>query len=255
MTNRLEFVSWVRIWPADKEDLVARERLVQQTVDHLLERIVGGELDIEAPLPAQSVLATELHVSRLTVREAVETLRSRGIVDVRHGSGTYVMPPTEWTDADAISAFVGREGAGDQVSLQVIEVRRMIEVGAAETCAYRRTEADLVELDRLVEVMRETHERDDLDGFVVADMAFHGVILRGCRNPFLAVVYEPLIRVLRKTRAQTSAVPVIREHAIAHHTAIAAAVRAGDGPGAREAMRAHMSQTSDDLRIHVLDRS
>ncbi|MDO5628183.1 MAG: FadR/GntR family transcriptional regulator [Mobilicoccus sp.] len=230
---------------------MARERLVQQTVDQLLDRIVDGDYEPGRPLPAQPVLATELNVSRLTVREAIETLRSRRIVKVLHGSGTFVNPPEEWGDIDAISRIVGKENAGEKMSQQVLEVRRMVEIGAAELCAARRTDADLEALDGYVRTMRDAHAEVDVDAFVTADIAFHAVILDGCGNPFLAVVYDPLMRVLRRTRTETSSLAEIREHAIAHHEAIAEAIRSGDAQRSGEAMRAHMQQTGDDLGHYV----
>lgn len=234
---------------------MARERLVSQTVDSLLEAIVSGTYAVDKPLPAQPVLAEELEVSRLTVREAVETLRSRGIVRVVHGSGTYVVPTSEWTDADAISRLVGRDGAGQTVSVQILEARRLIEIGAAEMCAERRTSADVDELGRLLGVMRAAHKRGGVEDFVIADMGFHDVILLGCRNPFLAAVYQPLMRVLQRTRTETSIVPLIREHAIDQHAAILDAIRASDGPRARASMASHMDQTARDLAEHVLGSS
>lgn len=230
---------------------MVRERLVHQTVERLLERIVEGDFPAGDPLPAQPLLATEFNVSRLTVREAIETLRSRGILDVLHGSGTFVNPPEQWTDADAISRLVGREGTGETVSQQILEVRRMVEIGAAQLCAERRDESHLQALETHLQTMRDGHEQGDVDVFVIADMAFHAVVLEGCGNPFLPVVYDPLMRVLRSARAETSAVAEIREHAIEHHAAILEAIRSGDPQVSGEAMRAHMQQTGDDLGEYV----
>lgn len=241
-----------RVGPTEgQEDRVARERLVQQAVEGILDRIVDEEFGAGEPLPSQTELAQQLGVSRLTVREAVETLRSRGIVQVKQGTGTFVRPPQEWVDADAISRLVGRHGQSGTVSRQVLQVRRMVEIGAAELSATERTDDDVEELERCLATMRSAHVEGDVETFVTADIAFHDAVLRGCRNPFLAVVYDPLMRVLRETRTETSSVAAVREHAIEWHAQILEAVRAGDGAASGAAMAGHMQQTLHDLETLV----
>ena len=64
----------------------------------------------------------------------------------------------------------------------------------------------------------------------------------------MAVLFEPLHRVLEKRRTETSEVPDIQEHAIGHHQNIADALASRDPHRARDAMDAHMQQTLDDLK-------
>jgi DNA-binding FadR family transcriptional regulator len=88
---------------------------------------------------------------------------------------------------------------------------------------------------------------------VAADLAFHDLILQASENVFVAVLFEPLHRVLEKRRTETSQVPQIQEHAIGHHQNIADALAARDPQRARSAMDSHMQQTLDDLRSYVLE--
>ena len=85
-----------------------------------------------------------------------------------------------------------------------------------------------------------------------ADLAFHDLILQASENMFVAVLFEPLHRILEKRRTETSEVPDIQAHAIGHHQSIADALASGDPGRAREAMDAHMQQTLDDLKTYVL---
>jgi DNA-binding FadR family transcriptional regulator len=101
--------------------------------------------------------------------------------------------------------------------------------------------------------MREAHRVQDLARFVAADLAFHDEILHASENVFVAVLFEPLHRVLEKRRTETSQVPAIQEHAIGHHQGIYDALAARDPRRARDAMDAHMQQTLDDLRSYVLE--
>jgi DNA-binding FadR family transcriptional regulator len=102
-----------------------------------------------------------------------------------------------------------------------------------------------------MEAMTEARDTSDVDAFVQHDLAFHATILRGCANPFLAAVYDPLQKVLQRARTQTSAFPDIRDNALEHHRAILDAIADRAPARAREAMDAHIEQTSRDLADYV----
>jgi DNA-binding FadR family transcriptional regulator len=128
----------------------------------------------------------------------------------------------------------------------------MLETGACELAAVRISDADVQALFGYVAAMRAAHEVNDLAAFVEADLAFHDLILHASENVFVAVLFEPLHRVLAKRRAETSAVREIQAHAIRHHQAIAEALESRSPSRSRQAMDDHMQQTLDDLRNLVL---
>lgn len=231
-----------------------RPSRVDEAVDALTDRIVGGELAAGEALPGQWELAEQMAVSRLTVREAITALAAKGMVEVQPGNGTFVRPPHEWTDLSALSRVRTRETGSSRVALSVIEIRRMIEVGAASLCAARRTSEDIDALRSALDAMVRARDAGDVATFVTHDLAFHHAVLRGCANPFLALVYDPLEKVLASAREQTSQVAAIRDHAVDHHRAILAAIESGDAEAAAAAMDAHMDQTADDLHTYVLGR-
>jgi DNA-binding FadR family transcriptional regulator len=140
-----------------------------------------------------------------------------------------------------------------QASIQLIQLRRMLETGACELAAERITDADVQTLYGYVEAMRNAHEVNDVTAFVAADLAFHDLILHASENVFVAVLFEPLHRLLERRRTETSAVRDIQEHAIGHHRNIAEALKSRDPDRSREAMAAHMQQTLDDLKNLVLE--
>src|SRR5665647_543534 len=185
------------------------------------------------------------------VREAVKELKSGNILRVEHGNGTFVNTPGAWTDLDALAQMSRAGTDGLKTSQSLIEVRRIIEVGAAELCATRRTAEDVAALKHHVQAMTEARDTSDVDAFVHHDLAFHATVLRGCANPFLAAVYDPVSYTHLRARTETSAFPPIRDNAVEHHRRILAAI-ADRAPGrARAAMDAHIEQTSRDLADYV----
>ncbi|WP_433475041.1 FadR/GntR family transcriptional regulator [Spirillospora sp. CA-142024] len=227
--------------------------LSDEIAERLLTAIINGDFPAGSMLPPEGELAERYAASRLTVREAVKVLRAQNVVRIHRGRGTYVNPPDRWTALEpVIRAAAGASRSGGVVSERLIEARRMIEIGAVELAAVRRSKEDLEQLRSLLDDMRDAAAAQDTDLFVSADIAFHDCVMRAAGNAFIPLLFEPFGRLLEEGRRETSAVPAIRENAIAHHALILEALITGDARQARQAMDAHMAQTVDDLRVHVL---
>jgi GntR family transcriptional regulator, transcriptional repressor for pyruvate dehydrogenase complex len=231
---------------------VARQSLVGMVTDDLLNRIVSGEFRPGSTLPGELDLTTQHEVSRMTVREAVKTLEAQGVVRIERGRGTFVNPINRWTTMEAVLRAAS-EGENDAMaSIQLIELRRMLETGAAELAAERMSAEELESIREHLATMRSAHQANDVAHFVEADLAFHDVILHASRNVFLAVLLKPLSLVLAARRAETSKVVQIQANAIEEHAHIVEAFESGDSERARLAMDSHMTQTMNDLKHYVL---
>lgn len=221
--------------------------------DDLLNRIVSGEFPPDSILPGEQELTTQHEVSRMTIREAVKTLEAQSVVRIERGRGTFVNPLRLWTSMEAVLRTAA-EGENDAaVAIQLIELRRMLETGAAELAAPRISAEELEAMRGHLEKMRASHRANDVGPFVEADLAFHDVILHASGNVFLAVLFDPLSRVLAARRTQTSRVVEIQSNAIEEHSHIVEALESGDAERARLAMDSHMTQTMNDLKKYVLD--
>lgn len=234
--------------------MIERVSRTQSVVDGLLDAIISGRLVAGEPLPPEGDLAEEFGVSRLTMREGVKLLQAQGVIVQVPGSRHRIAPTEEWTGLEAVVRHARSAGARERSSLEMLEMRVMFEIGAAELAAGRRTEADLERMQLLLDQMREAHEKTDVDAFVAADLAFHDVVFRAADNRILVASMRPLTTMLQETRSETSAVPEIREHAIVEHEGVLAALRTGSADAARDAMSSHMRQTRDDLLRFVLGR-
>ncbi|MGN7250944.1 MULTISPECIES: FadR/GntR family transcriptional regulator [unclassified Arthrobacter] len=232
---------------------MARKSLVGVVADELLDRIISGEFPPGSSVPGELELSARHDVSRMTVREAMKTLEAQRILSVERGRGTFVNPLNRWSSLEAVLRATSEGQNGPAAAIQLIELRRMLETGACELAAQRITEAELEGLRDCVADMRKAHQNNDVASFVAADLAFHDQILQASENVFVAVLFEPLHRVLEKGRTETSKVPDIQEHAIGHHQSIYEALAARDPQQARDAMDAHMQQTLSDLRSYVLE--
>ena len=228
--------------------------LAENVAERLFQEIVDGRLTPARPLPPEGELAGVYGVSRLTVREAIRILRTQNVVRIRRGRGTEVNPPEEWTSLEAIVRASASPGATlGLVPERLLEARRMIEIGAVQLAAERRSDDDLTQLDAQLDEMRTASADGDVTRFVDADIRFHDIIMRASGNVFVPLLFGPFGPLLSETRRQTSAVPEIQKNAIEQHANIISALTAGDIEQARLAMEAHMQQTQRDLRQHILD--
>lgn len=229
-----------------------RPSRTHDAVDQLLDAIIAGTLTAGERLPPEAQLAARFGVSRLTMREAVRLLQAQGVIVQVPGSRHRIAPVPEWTGMDAVVRHARSAGQRRASSLELLEVRMMIETGAAQLAAERRTPAQLADLEDALERMRTHHAAADLDAFVAADLDFHDIVLRAAHNRILIAALLPLTAILTETRGETSAVPEIRQHAVDEHGRVLEAIRAAAPEAARDAMATHMAQTRDDLLALVL---
>ncbi len=228
------------------EAIAARRRLHSHVVDRLIPMIASGELPAGSQLPTEPEMSARFGVSRSVVREALRVLDAKGLIEVRHGSGTRVTPPDRWDPLDPqVLVRLPNGGPSARVLRDLLETRAIVECEAAALAAQRADESDRAALDAALETMRVT--LDDPARFVTGDSAFHLTLLRAARNCVLERITQPMHALLSYAQQLTDAIPGVLGRALAQHEAIAAAVRSGDAGAARETMREHLAQTQRDI--------
>lgn len=216
------------------------KRLYRQIADQLREMIRSGEYAVGTRLPAERDLATQLGVSRPSVREAVIALEVEGLVEVRTGSGIHVL-----AREPAASA---RELAPNAFGpFEIIRARQLVEGELAALAAQRMGREQVAGLREALAVFAEDMARGEVP--VRGDRLFHLRIAEGADN-------GPLIRVVtdlfdERNNALFEQLGQHFEHhdswclALAEHQAVVEAIAAGDAGAAREAMRAHLQHSHD----------
>jgi GntR family transcriptional regulator, transcriptional repressor for pyruvate dehydrogenase complex len=226
---------------------MSRRHLSDQVVEALIEAIVNGRYGPDEALPSEAELAALTSVSRLTIREAVKALQARGVVRVEQGRGTFVNPPSRWSQLDPLLLAARSIRERVDVTMRVLEARRLVEVSVAEIAAARRTDSDLDAMEAALERMEEAQAAGDVDSFVDADIHFHNAIMRAAGNAIVTALFEPIGHLVYETRRHTSSFPEARVHAIAAHRKVLRGIRSQSATSARNAMRRHLEQTEADL--------
>lgn len=227
------------------EAAVRSPTLSKQISDALIRRIVRGEVKPGEAMPSEEELAAHFDVSRPVVREAVKELAAIGLIESRQGRLTRVTAEAEWNHFDPRLLEARSEtGAVDDVLLELLELRRVVETGAAGLAAMRRGDEDIALME--AELARMEGMLDDVDAFTDSDIRFHAALLRATRNQLLIKLIEligPLLRVGRRMSVERR--PDGPAVSLDGHRQILAAVRAGDIDLAGQRMREHLSWTAN----------
>ncbi|MEU0844959.1 FadR/GntR family transcriptional regulator [Streptomyces sp. NPDC005962] len=217
---------------------------IQERIKRL---IIDQRLPSGAPLPTETELMELLGVSRNSVREALKALQAMGIVEIRHGFGTYVGPMSM---APMIEGLIFRTVAGhyrgEDSLLQLLELREAVETGLIARLAGRIPEADLKALDAIVRRM----ESEAAEGAVRSetDRAFHAALYGSLDNTLLSEVLEAFWDAFHRVRTDLVDVPTDPHVTLTQHRHILEAVRSGDALRAEEAIRDHFCNIRNRLR-------
>lgn len=208
-----------------------------QIAAHFESLIALGELNPGDRLPAERDLAADLRVSRASLREAMHELEAKRLVERKPGRGTVVLgPPQHAHDLyDQISD-------ADRELRDIAELRETIEPQIARLAAVRATDANLMELDGIL-----NHTVDGLtaEGSVRLDLEFHLLLAHASQNPLLVSLSTLTSAWTRSVRVLSHATRHAREVSYQGHRTILDAVADRDNDAAGAAMRRHLREVAE----------
>lgn len=211
-------------------------------------RILEGSLKPGDRLPPERELATEFGVSRPSLREAIQKLASKGMLQSRQGGGTYI---TDRLESSFFDPWQDMMGAHPNLREDLLEFRRMLEGQAAEWAAERATGADLARLAQSFAVMNEAFDGDDLDRRARSDIAFHQAVGEATHNALIGHLCAALLRLMqdniRLNLGELDNIPAATALLKSQHAAIHAAIVERKPAAARAAAETHIDFVRESL--------
>nr|WP_053000382.1 FCD domain-containing protein [Sphingomonas sp. Y57] len=221
--------------PHDGNPIYAKVR------DRVERLIAQGTLLPGSQLPPERVLATELGISRHSLRQALSALEARGVLEIRHGSGSYLRSKESDAVKDLTEALVNET----RELPHIVEARYAIERFLAAFAARRRSAVDLA---RLEQTMVDLEEEMASGGTgLEADRAFHDRIAIAAKSPVLRASLLELGSQIDRLREEALAQIAVPEGTLAGHRKILDAIREGDPAAAAMAMEEHILMAADTL--------
>ena len=200
--------------------------------------IIGGRYGEGARIPGDAELMATFGVSRTVLRESVKTLVAKGLLTTKAGVGTVVRGRSAWNmfDVDVLAWHLD-VGIDRRFLSDLAEIRLAVEPQAAALAANRRTDADIAELRRSMDMMR--NEPPDSTGFADGDLALHIAVANASGNPFMRSIGAVIEAALRASFLRSAPVePEDHATVLLWHQRIVDAIVDQDADAATAAMKA-----------------
>lgn len=237
-------------------DRLPGDRAFQRVVDHVEKAIASGELTAGDRLPSERELVERFGIARSSVREALRVLESMELVrsQPRDPRGPLVLP----VSVGPIRRSTALLTATRAVSLpELVQLRMVVDAAANLMAATRRTDAQLLELERNMARMRESMALGYAE-FSRADLEFHEMVAAAAGNKLVQVygdaVREQILALIQQTILDADDQTALMRKSVRHHRAVFDAIEAGDGPLASRLARESLYAYYADL-VSPADRA
>ncbi len=222
------------------DGIINKNGVSDQIVAYIEERIIKGELKSGDKLPSERVFAETLGVSRIPLREALRSLSQLGLVETKHGQGTFIR--------DANNSFLTRKLATYMYSsetsvFEILQFRQILESECAKIAATTATEEELEEIkyymDRAEEA--ETSIRNgNYEEFSIMDIKFHTAIVKASHNQLFLNLFNAIHKMLKVQQIWSLSESDEIFDYIAYHRAIYSAIENRNPDEAYNSSRDHI---------------
>lgn len=230
-------------------------RVSDWVADQIMAMIASGSLSLGQRLPGERQLAEQMGVSRVSVRAALQRLKTQGFLSAVQGGGTRVIA----TDAVMDSALTQLARLNHENLHDLAELRMILEVWAARRAAERATPDQLAEMSAVLAAMEDDASRGQHK--VENDMRFHLAVAKASGSAIYIHIVSVIRDILRQSldyhRYQLFAVAIEDAQILAHHRAIYEGIRGHAPDAAGNAMREHLTwvlDRYDSARDHHLQQ-
>lgn len=159
---------------------IKNSKVYEQVIDQIKQLIYEGKIKKGDKLPSERKLKEQLNVSRASIREAFSALEMIGLIESRHGEGTFIKTSSDKNILEPLSIFLMLEESSIE---DLIELRRVLEVDSVRLAAKRRTEEELKEIEEYIKMLANSSGFEEKS--VEADKKFHYTIARASKNKAL----------------------------------------------------------------------
>lgn len=201
--------------------------------------IISGKLSSDDQLPGENEIARQFDKSRTSVRFALQSLASKGMIIIQPKKRSTVAPVEQWNWLDSdVLRWTSQVKSSDRVLRHLIATRLIFEPNIAALAALNATGKDLAEIEEGYEIMRDAKAEMNRDKFNQGDIRFHNAIIHASHNPFLTALGHMLAVTMELSFANTLEEDVsLSGPALQEHWDVLDAIRMRDAESARARMR------------------
>jgi GntR family transcriptional regulator, transcriptional repressor for pyruvate dehydrogenase complex len=224
---------------------IKKVRVSEEVFKQLYGMIRSGAFKPGDQLPSERELSEQFEVSRASVREALRALETMGMVrsSVGVGGGNFVK---EITLETIIGPFADFLNSTEKSLLEMMEFRLVLETEIARLAAERRSEEDLIAIERSLTEMQKEIQTGGIG--LSGDNLFHDAVAQATHNQVFVHMLSLAKKLLVKTREASLSVKGVPQMGLSHHAKIFEAISAGNPEAAAAAMREHLVEAMFNVR-------
>lgn len=225
-----------------------KQTLSQEIQQKIEDAIIDKTFQPGQKLPTEKEMCEMFAVSRTALREALQMLSARGLINVRKGSGTYIedyhpdhviKPMHLYLQLNLDKNYLGH----------IVNVRKMIEPSIAKLAAKNRTEIDINKFEKNLADLAKCAD-DDFKKEGLLDRDFHMLIANARGNPMIPMMVEPIFQIMPRIKMLIYAeVDVAKKAALTYHTKIFEMIKIQDEQGAYDEMTKHIKIAEEHTKI------
>lgn len=228
--------------------------LYEDVVEQLRGLITNGNLKPGDKLPSERQLCEELGVSRAILREALKGLDLMGVVQIKHGGGTFIREDINARLVAQPLRFISIDAEMGKTILELLETREAIESVAAGLAAQKITEERLNVIQDGFKNMKAAFDKRDWDTMSKLDMDFHITLCEASENSILCQIEKSIQNMLLRAMETTIYIPTAGALAIEYHEKIINAVSNHDAETAQYLMAEHIRTVAKKVMQAVEDK-
>lgn len=219
-------------------DKFSKKAISDFVVEDIMQKIKSDHFEPGEKLPSEKALSEEFDISRASTREALQKLEVLGLIDIKHGKGSYVSdspflkPIQEIVASKLLTVDVGTK--------ELLEARLYIERGTVKLAAKNADSAAVKELSDLVKKMDKVVENDDVEEFSRLDMEFHLLLGRISGNTLMKRMLRTIRNLMRDQQEKVNRIDGVLEISQCHHGDIADAVKKNNPELAENYLTEHL---------------
>ena len=226
-------------------------KIYEEVADQIKQMVFSKQLKPGEKLASIEDLAENFQVGRAAVREALSALQAMGLVEMKQGEGTFVShyDPSRLVHNLPITQFMDQQDL-----LDLLEVRKIVDVGAVGLAAMKWNEEDLIPMQEALEQMRSGIGDKELGE--AADLAFHLSIAKATHNKMLVGLMDMISGTMMESMRETRQLYLYGEESsaerlLAEHEEVFEAISNRKPKDAEKSMIHHLNKVEETIRKHL----
>jgi GntR family transcriptional repressor for pyruvate dehydrogenase complex len=226
---------------------LSTKKVSERVADQIEQWVLSGSVGPGDKLPSVREICDMFQVGRSAVRDAITTLKGKGIVEVRQGEGAFICQMQTSKIFEDLLFLKGTEID------ELYSVRKILEISTAEMAALHRNEEDLDNMNNALYGLEKTDKMNSWE----ADYTFHIAIAEATKNRVIVQLMQTIATIMKKALVGChqiiSSDPAVSETIFQQHLLIYEAIKAGKPQKAREGMLLHLTHVEGLLQKSLQD--